>query len=405
MPKFKYKAVRENGQTYEGLVEAPDRFVVYSQIRKEKGTVVHVEEVRKGPPLSLEVINNLFATVKTSEKIILTRNLAVMIGAGLSLTRALDVMERQTKNIKLKKILHAIAEDIKKGTNFHTALEAHPKVFSKLFTAMVKAGEESGKLSDALTNIGEQMKRSYTLSKRIKGALTYPIIIVIAMVVIGILMLIYVVPTLTQTFEELGAELPTSTQLIISFSNFLVNYTFTALAIAASIGILFWFWFRTPQGQRVFHFSILHIPIISELVKETNSARTTRTLSSLLSAGVEVVTALSITSEVIQNSYYKEVLEKSQKVIQKGEPISKTFIENENLYPVLVGEMIAVGEETGKLSDMLQDIATFYEEEVDQKTKNLSTIIEPFLMIFIGAAVGFFALAMITPIYSISENI
>lgn len=405
MAKFKYKAIRENGKTYEGVVEATDRFVVYSQIRKEKGTVISVKEASKRMPLSMEAINNLFSTVKASEKIVFTRNLAAMINAGLSLTRALNVLERQSKNAKLKKIINTILEDIKKGQNLHTAMERFPKVFSHLFTSMVKAGEESGKLVEALQNIGDQMKRSYALNRRIRGALTYPVIIIIAMFIIGILMMIYVVPTLTQTFEELGADLPKSTQAIISISNFLTNHTFTALLIFVIVATLITAWFRTAQGKRMFDFSILHIPIIEELVKETNSARTTRTLSSLLSSGVEVVTALAITGEVMQNSYYKEVLQKAEKSIQKGEPISKAFIENEKLYPVLVGEMISVGEETGKLSDMLKDIADFYEEEVEEKTKNLSTIIEPVLMIFIGAVVGFFALAMITPIYSISESI
>ena len=405
MPKFRYKAIKEGGRTYESVIEAADRFIVYSQIRKEKGTVISVKEMGKGTPLSMEAINNLFSTVTTSEKIVFTRNLAAMINAGLSLTRALNVMERQSKNVKLKKVINTILEDIKKGQNLHTAMEQFPRVFSHLFTAMVKAGEESGKLVEALQNIGDQMKRSYTLNRRIRGALTYPTIIIIAMFIIGILMMIYVVPTLTQTFEELGAELPKSTQVIISISNFLTNHTLTALLIFTVVATLLVMWFKTAQGKRMFDFSILHIPIIEELVKETNSARTTRTLSSLLSSGVEVVTALSITGEVMQNSYYKEVLKQAEKSIKKGEPISKAFIENEKLYPVLVGEMISVGEETGKLSDMLKDIAEFYEEEVEQKTKNLSTIIEPFLMIFIGAVVGFFALAMITPIYSISENI
>jgi type IV pilus assembly protein PilC len=163
--------------------------------------------------------------------------------------------------------------------------------------------------------------------------------------------------------------------------------------------------FKSKKGRRIFEYVILHIPVISTIVKETNSARTTRTLSSLLSSGVEVVNTLSITGEVMQNSYYKEVLKRSGKDIQKGLPLSKAFMENEKLYPILVGEMIAVGEETGQLSDMLYQVAEFYEGEVDQKTKNMSTIIEPFLMIFIGIVVGFFAISMISPIYSISAGI
>lgn len=405
MPKYYYKAIKEGGKTYEGKVEAADRFAVYAKIRKDKATAVTVKEIRQSNPLSMESINNIFGSVKLNEKIIFTRNLSAMLNAGLPLTRALDVMERQTKNQKLKKTLIAITNDIREGKNFHDALNKFPKVFPPLFVSMVKAGEESGKLVDALTNLGSQMKRTYNLNKRIKGAMTYPIIIIIAMFVIGILMMIYVVPTLTATFSELGADLPNSTQAIISISNFLVENTVISFFLFVFFSGLLWMGFRTPQGKRLFHFTILHIPIISELVKETNSARTARTLSSLLSSGVEVVSAISITGEVVQNSYYKKVLKQAEKEVEKGEPLSKSFIAHTELYPVIVGEMISVGEETGQLSDMLKDIATFYEEEVESKTKNLSTIIEPFLMIFIGAIVGFFALSMISPIYSLSNSL
>jgi type IV pilus assembly protein PilC len=279
------------------------------------------------------------------------------------------------------------------------------KVFPPLFVSMVKAGEESGGLADALSVIGKQMERAHTLKKKIKGALIYPSIIVGAMFIIGILMLMFVVPTLTQTFNELGVELPKSTQFVIAISNFLKNNTvMTFVLIVIFIAFLI-AWLRSKKGKKIFDYIILRIPVISTLVKETNSARTARTLSSLLAAGVEVVNAISITGDVVQNSYYKEVLKNSEKYIQKGLPLSKSFTENEELYPIIVGEMIAVGEETGRLSDMLYQVAEFYEEEIDQKTKNMSTIIEPFLMIFIGIVVGFFAISMISPIYSISAGI
>jgi len=405
MATFTYKARGQSGEEYEGEVTASDRFMVYSKIRKEGGTVVFVKEKKAGIPLSMEGLNNLFGTVKTSEKIILTRNLAAMIGAGLPLSRALDVMERQTRNPKLKNILTTVNNSVRAGKNFHTALNEFPRVFPPLFVSMIKAGEESGKMVDALKSLGDQMSRSYQLNKRIKGAMTYPAIILIAMTVIGILMLIYVVPTLTKTFEELNAELPATTQAIISLSNFLANYTITSLFLIVAFITTCIIVIRTKQGHRTLDFVLIHLPVISDLVKQTNSARTTRTLASLLSAGVEVVTAITITRDVMQNSYYREVLSEAGASIEKGEPISKVFIAHNDLYPVIVGEMIAVGEETGQLSIMLKDVADFYELEVEQKTKDLSTIIEPFLMIFIGSVVGFFAISMISPIYSISQSI
>ncbi len=399
--KFTYKAERE-GETYSGTIEANDRFEVYRYVRAEGGTIISVDSDKKST-FSLAYWNAKFSTVKEHDKIILASNLAAMLSAGLSISRALSVAERQTKNPKLKSVLLFVRGDIEKGGTFNGALERFPKVFSKLFIAMVRAGEESGTLDAALTSISEQLERSYQLKKRIKGALIYPSIIVIAIVGIGFLMMTEVVPTLSKTFKELGAELPKSTQAIIAVSDFLVNYTLVALAgTVLFIGGVYMI-LRTRGGQRGRDKLLLKTPLIGELVKEINAARTARTFASLLSAGVDIITALQITEEVVQNHYHKDVLKSAEKKVQKGDPLSEVFMKNEHLFPPLMGEMIAVGEETGALSDMLMRVADFYEGEVAQKTKDMSTIIEPFLMIVIGITVGFFAVAMIGPIYSLSE--
>lgn len=233
----------------------------------------------------------------------------------------------------------------------------------------------------------------------------YPTIILILMVAIGILMMIYMVPTLTSTFTGLGLKLPLSTRLIIGTSNFLVSYFLFVLAglIVLIAGLVFAF--RTARGQRFLDYFILHVPVIKEMVKQINSARTTRTLSSLVTSGVDIVVAIDVTKDVLQNSYYKEVLDEIKVVIQKGGSVSSVFSSHSNLYPTFVSEMASVGEETGKIGDMLLSAAMFYEEEIDQKTKDLSSVIEPFLMIFIGLAVGFFAISIISPIYSIGDSI
>lgn len=404
MAQFHYTAKNKSGETYERTVSAPDKFALYAQIKREGGEVIEVKEAGSRR-FSMDWFNEVFGAVKEHEKVIITRNLGAMLEAGLSLSRALSVLERQTKNPKLKMVLSSLNQEIKEGENFHSALKKYPKVFSPLFVSMVHAGEESGKLAGALKLIGNQLERSYTLKKKIRGALMYPSIILIAMIVIGILMLIYVVPTLTQTFNELGAELPKSTKSIIAVSQFLTQHTLLALLVPLVFGGLIYLAMRTRTGKRTWQFFYLHVPIIGPLVKEVYSARTARTLSSLLSSGVEIVSAISITSDVVQNSYYQDVLARAEKEVQKGSPLSGVFSENEHLYPILVGEMISVGEETGKLPDMLVRVAEFYESEVEQKTKDMSTIIEPFLMIGIGAFVGFFALSMIAPIYSLSESI
>lgn len=404
MAKFTYKAKNKNGEIFESTATAKDKFVLYDQIRKDGFEIIEVHE-SKGKGFSLDRFNELFGAVKEHEKVILTRNLSAMIEAGLSLTRALTVLERQTKNQKLKMVLAGLNRDIKKGENFHTALKKFPKIFSPLFISMVLAGEESGKLAGALKLVGAQLERAYTLKKKIKGAMIYPGIILIAMVIIAILMLVFVVPTLTQTFEELGAELPKSTESIIAVSKFLSEQTLFAILIPSLLIALIIYGLRTRKGKRIFHYTLLRVPIIGGLVKEIQAARTTRTLASLLSSGVEIVTAISITGEVLQNPYYKEVLARAESDVQKGTALSGSFTDNEHLYPILVGEMISVGEETGKLPSMLLSVAEFYEQEVEQKTKDMSTVIEPFLMIIIGVFVGFFALSMISPIYSLSESI
>ncbi len=406
MKKFIYTATNTNGEAYTRTVEAKDRFEIYDLVRKENGTIVSIKKAGSffGGGFFSKA-DAFLGTVKEAEKIIFARNVSTMIKSGLPLSRTLDVMIRQTKNKKFKEILRAIIKDINAGESLYTALGKFPKVFSPLFVSMVKAGEESGKLSETFLVIAHQMEEAYSLKRKIRGALIYPSIILIAMFIIGILMMMFVVPTLSSTFEELGADLPKSTQVIIFISGFLVNNTLISLLsiVAVFFGLIVAL--RTKRGKRMVDFIILRVPVISELVKETNSARTARTLSSLLSAGVGIVSSFSITQDVLQNSYYKDVLKTAKTNVEKGSPIAQVFVENTDIYPVMVGDMISVGEETGQLSQVLMEVADFYEEDVSQRTKDLSTIIEPFLMIIIGTVVGFFAISMITPIYSISGSI
>jgi type IV pilus assembly protein PilC len=233
----------------------------------------------------------------------------------------------------------------------------------------------------------------------------YPMIIVCAIVIIGILMFIYVVPTLVSTFKELNAQLPTSTKIIIAISDLVSNHLLLLVLGLLVIVALFYVASRLPTTKRWFDFLSTRIPVVGGLVQEVNTARTTRTLSSLIASGVDISRSIAITKDVLQNYYYKKVLDEAGQSVQKGEPISEVFKKHSELYPVMVGEMIEVGEETGKITSMLSDIATFYEEEVDARTKNLSTIIEPVMMIFVGAGVGFFAVSMLSPMYSIMDSI
>ena len=328
-----------------------------------------------------------------------------MLRAGLSLSRALSVLQKQTKNSFFNKILVSISGDINTGSSLSEGLSKFPNVFSKLFVSMTKAGEESGNLAGALSDVGTNLEKAHYLTKKIRGALIYPAVIFSAMIVIGVLMFAFVVPTLANTFKELGVVLPFSTRVLVFLGNFFSNnliLTFVVL-IGGAIGL--YFFFRAKFMAKYIDFAVIRIPIIGNMTKELNTARTARTMSSLLLAGVSITRAVEITEDIVQNIYYKRVLDQAKTAIEKGVPFSKIFEENDNLYPIMMSEMIQVGEETGKLSDMLFEIALFYEAEIENKTKNLSTIIEPVLMIIIGSAVGFFAISMISPLYSILGSI
>ncbi len=402
---FSYSAKSKTGEIFESMLEAADRYALTRELRSRGYVPLSITEKNEGLTDKFSTLSNIFSKVKTEEQIILTKNLSGMIRAGLSLSRAVSVLNKQTKNSKLSKILTSITNDINSGETFSSALSKFPEVFSKLFISMIRAGEESGNLAGALLDIGLNLEKSNSLNKKIKSALIYPGVIMSAMVVIGVLMFAFVVPTLANTFKELGVVLPFSTRLLIFFGNFFSNHLILTFVIILGLGFGLYSVFRSKYMAPYIDLMMMKIPVISNLTRELNTARTARTISSLLISGVSITRALEITEDVVQNIYYKKVLNEAKLAIEKGEPFSKAFEVNVGLYPVMMSEMIQVGEETGKLSDMLLEIALFYEEEVENKTKNLSTIFEPLLMVVIGAAVGFFAISMISPLYSILESI
>ncbi len=403
MSHFTYKAKKSTGEIYKSEKDAADRYELYKILKESGEEVISVNET-SGKGFSLNNINislPFLKSIKSQDKINFARNLGSMVSAGLAISRALNVMERQTKKVELKKILVDLQKNISEGKTLSQSMDLHKNMFSPLFISMVAAGEQSGSLAESLKIVGIQMEKSYALQRRVRGAMMYPSIILFAMAIVTTLLLTYIVPTLMKTFTELKVELPASTKFVLFISNLLRD---DGLLVFAGLCVIvggFVMWSKRDSGKKVIHYAILKIPIIGNIIKEVNSARTARTLSSLLNSGVDVVESIRITTEVIQNVYYKAVLVKAGESIQKGDPISKVFTENEKYYPLFLGEMMSVGEETGKIGEMLLGVAVFYEDDVDQKTKDMSTIIEPFLMVFIGAAVGFFAVAMISPMYSL----
>lgn len=400
---FSYAAIGSDGRRAIGEESAHDQYDL-ARTLKARGLVL-VSAKEKKTIAMVEVYLPFFSRVKTQDKIVFVKNLSAMIRAGLSLSRSLAILERQTKNKKFQEIIRQVAQTVERGGSLSEAFVAHPNAFSSLLIAMVRAGEESGSIADSLAIVGNQMEKNYLLIKKVRGALLYPGIIISAMLVVGVLMLVFVVPTLTSTFRELNVDLPASTKAIIAVSDFLAHHSIISFfillgTIVGVVAIL-----RTGRGRRNAEAVLLHLPIIGELVRKTNAARTGRTLSSLLTSGVDMVEAIRITGEVVQNSHFRSVLKEAAESVQKGTPLSAMFKREDSPYPLLVGEMMEVGEETGKFSDMLTQVAVFYENEVEEATKNLSTIIEPILMVVVGVVVGFFAVSMISPTYSLLNNI
>ncbi len=403
MPKYFFTARSRQGQPYSGTQEAKNEHELARALREEGYVLISASpEEEKG---KLEFSIPFFSRVSFKDKMMLAKNLQVMIGAGVSLPNALKTLAEQTKSRKLKKILLEIAQDVIKGKSFSESLSRYPNVFSELFCSMVKIGEESGTLEENLAVLSRQMRREYELGSKIKGALMYPAVIILAMVGIGIMMLIVVVPKLSETFRELEIELPLTTKLVIGFGNFLADKWYLVALFFIIMFFLGRLALKTKQGKKIVSILAIRTPIVSQLIKKTNSAYTVRTLSSLLSAGVPLVRSLEIIADTLGNFYFKKAIRDSLEQVRKGSKLSEALKPYANLYSVSVIQMIRVGEETGETSDVLAKLGDFFEEEVTNTTKNLASIIEPILMLLIGGVVGFFAISMIQPMYSMLGGI
>ncbi|MES2215710.1 MAG: type II secretion system F family protein [Patescibacteria group bacterium] len=340
MPHFKFKAKKSSGETYSAERDAQDRYELYRMIKEGGDEILTATEKREGRfHMKLSGVS-IGGKVKAIEKVNFARNLGSMLDAGLPLSRALSVLERQSRNKKFKEVLTGVMSDINKGTTFAEALGKYPKVFAAIFLSMVHAGEQSGTLADSLKAVGVQLDRAYALERRIKGALIYPAVIICVMIIIAILMFVFVVPTLMKTFTELNVELPLPTRVVLGISNIIQHQGIWVLLAVIVIGFVLTTLARKPAGKKVVHSLVLKIPLIGLLVQEVNTARTSRTLSSLLNAGVNVLESVTITAEVIQNVHFRDVLIRASEAIKKGKPMSDVFGENIKLYPVFFSEMM-----------------------------------------------------------------
>jgi type IV pilus assembly protein PilC len=357
---------------------------------------------------TIDKINNYllkFSHVPLKEKLFFVKHLGLMLKSGISLSKALKTLSKQTENKYFSKILNDISEKVEKGSTFAESLKLYPKIFGELFINMIEAGEMSGKLEEVLNQLFIQMKKEHDLISKVKGALTYPAVIVLAMFGIGTFMILVVVPKITGMFKELNTELPLPTKILITVSDAIINHGIISLISFVLFIVIFVKIIQTKKGKYIFQAILLKMPIIGPIIKKINLARFARNISSLLRTDIMIIKSFQITANVLGNLHYRQVLEQMAQEIKKGGRLNEIIKKYPKLFPPIVAQMIAVGEETGELDNILSELAEFYEEEVDQIMENLPSIIEPLLILFLGIGVGGIAVAIIMPMYSITTAI
>ena len=409
MATFYYTAKSQSGKTKSGTLEVKDKHSLAQTLRQEgfiltSAQSIEAEKKKQKADFSSK-IKGFLGRVSLVEKQMFARHLSVMIGAGFSLHRGLEVLAKQTTNSNFRKIIKDLINRIKKGETFANSLAKYPKVFNNFFVSMIRVGEKGGNLEEVLKILANYLKKEHEFISKVRGAMFYPAVIVVAMIGIGILMMIVVMPKITAMFEELDADLPLTTRILIAISNFLSNYFLIVLIVLLVLIIILAKFFKTKKGKHLLSWISLKLPIFGKIVRKINCARFARSFSSLMTSGVPIIESLNITAQTVSNVFYSKSLIEVSIGVKKGQKIQESLEKHKDIYPILVSQMIGVGEETGQLSEIMERLATFYEEEVKNVTDNLASIIEPILMIIIGVAVGFFAVSMIQPMYSMMEGL
>lgn len=400
--QFSYIALTKAGQREIGTIEAPNKLAA-GHMLKEKGFLL--TEIKGQQKFNILDFLRSISTVSLAEKTNMVESLGIMLKAGISISRSLQILVNQSKNLKMKNILGQIYNQVQAGKSLPDAMAEFPSVFSNIFVSMVKVGDMSGNLEKSLEYLSIQLHREADLKSKVKGAMIYPSVIVGAMVIIGVLMSIFVLPKLTSIFKDFSTTLPLMTRVVISFVDFMSSNA--VMTILGMIGIITAaiIAYRTYLGKRMFNVLIVHFYVISGIVKKVNLARFSRVLSSLLKSGIPIVQALEVSSESMSNLLYRELVADAAMKVKLGKNLADSLGQDENLFPPLVVQMLQVGEESGTVADILEQLAGHYEEEVDTVLRNLSSIIEPLLLLIIGGVVGVLAVALISPIYQISQTI
>jgi type IV pilus assembly protein PilC len=399
MKKFKYSARDKEGKTVEGEVEAKDTQTV-ADILHDRGLIV--VSVKEGTGLNLERLNEInVGGVPMKDKVVFMRQMATMVGAGLPLSRSLEIMSNQATNPLFKKVLKSVLASIQSGKTLANSFREQEDIFDDITINLIEAGEESGNLEVVLEKLAVELEERNALSRKIKSAMIYPAIILLIIVGVVLLMMFVMVPAMADIYSDFDAELPFITTLLMDMSNFFINYWWAVSVVILTIVIGGKFYLDTPKGKRTFDKVILKTPIVGPIVTKMQISQFTRILGLLLGSGLSIIKAIELTAESLGNQMFKDTLIEAKEEVEKGGPLAVP-IARSDYYPLLVSSMIAVGEETGEMDTVLSKVSEYYKEEVDTATNNLSTALEPLFLIIMGGAIAFIALAVYMPMFQLS---
>ncbi len=400
MKRFIYKAKDKTGKLVTGEVEASTIEVAAKLVHGRGLVVISLTPVRES---LFGIIKKLRERITVGDVTTFTRQLATMINAGLPITDALVILRTQTSGA-MQKVVAQILSDIEGGESLSASLSRHPKVFSPTYIALIKSGELGGVIDEVLARLADNMEKQQEFKGKVSGALIYPAIIVVGMFVVAIVMMVFVIPKLMALYGEFNAKLPMATKILITISNAFVKFWPIFLVVGVVGFYAFMAYRRTPKGRRKTDELIFKLPIIGELQKQVVLTELTRTLSLMVGSGVSILDALNISAGVVGNVVLSDALKDAAKQVEKGFPIAYSFSKHPEAFPFILSQMIAVGEETGKMQEVLQKVSHVFEIESDQKVKALTSAIEPLVMIILGLGVGFLVIAIILPIYNLTSQ-
>ncbi len=406
MPLYSYVATSDNGaKTTKGTIEATDEAAVMQSLKKQNLRPLSVSSQKKSG-LSLGGLLGP-GKVKSDDLVIFTRQLSAMVGAGVPLLRSLNALEQHSESPALKSILVEVVKNVEGGATLGDSLAKHPNTFSDVYVNMVRAGEAAGILDEILKRLALQQEKNASIRKKVKSAMTYPMVLLVITVLAFFGLMLFVIPQIGKIILDLGgpdAKLPLLTQIMLGISQFMIERWFIVIPafVAAVWGVLKYL--KTPNGRKQFHHIVLRVPAVNGVIRKVVVARFARTFSALTGAGVSIIETMTVTAHALGNVVYEESLLAAVDKVKNGQQLSQV-LEEDGLYPAIVSQMLAVGEETGQTDTVLVKVAEFYEEEVDTAINGLSSIIEPVMIVIMGGAVGLIAASVMGPIASLAQNI